>query len=159
MFYQSKFPPTSVTVCCLTVMALTCGCHRAFPKFVSTISVADPFTAHQLLSGFYGPEKKAWRWTARSFFVILAPPAGAEGRGAKVQLRMHISPSQIDTLGPMTLRVRAGGYPLAPRSFSSSGNCVYSADVPQNALTSCRSNSHSTKQQGLDQRGPANSPW
>ena len=66
--------------------------------------------------------------------VMLAPPPGAEERGAKIQLGMRISPSQIEDLGPMTLRVSAGGYPLSPQTFSSAGNDLYSADVPQDAL-------------------------
>ena len=134
MLYRPTFPRTSVNPCCLAALAVVDGCHRVFPQLASTVNVADQSTANQLLSGYYGPEEKAWCWTERTFSVMLSPPAGAEERGARIQLRMHISPSQIETLGPMTLRVSAGGYPLTPQTFFKPGNYIYSADVPRDAL-------------------------
>jgi hypothetical protein len=84
--------------------------------------------------GFYAPEANAWCWTARVFSVMLGPPPRAEERGARLQLHLHIPKAQLDKLGPMTLRVNAGGYPMIPRTFSEPGNYLYSEEVPRDAL-------------------------
>jgi hypothetical protein len=60
------------------------GCKRKpagqeAPHMASTIHMGDPQTAAQLVSGFYGIEQNAWRWTGRRFSVALRPPVGAAG--------------------------------------------------------------------------------
>jgi len=44
------------------------------PSLASTLHVADPKVAAQLISGFYGIEGDSWRWTAGKFSVLLRPP-------------------------------------------------------------------------------------
>ncbi len=44
------------------------------PRASSTVNMADPAQAAQLLSGFYGIEGGKSRWTARNFSVLLRRP-------------------------------------------------------------------------------------
>lgn len=111
------------------------GCHKEFPSLASKVKIGDATRASQLLYGFYPPESgNPWCWTARTFSVLLAPPAESERRGARLQLIMHLSPAQIEKLGAMTLEANAGGYKLAPETFEKAGNYVYSVEVPRDAL-------------------------
>src|SRR6266436_2662408 len=38
------------------------------------LSVADPRSEHQLITGFYGIEADSWRWTAKAFSLTLRTP-------------------------------------------------------------------------------------
>lgn len=115
--------------------------YRAAPEnssihTVSAIDIADPSEAIQLLKGFYGVEMRAWRWAAKDFSVALKPPVGAETSGAKLVLKLYLPASQIQTLGPITLRADVDGFALSPRTFSAPGSYVYSADIPPDAMRS-----------------------
>ena len=57
------------------------------PSLASTVHVADPRVASQLISGFYGIEGDSWRWTAGKFAVLLRPPRTAAKNGAMLQLK------------------------------------------------------------------------
>ncbi len=110
------------------------GAHPLYPTAESMLTMVDAGAAHQLLSGFYGVEANAWRWTARRFAVLLQPPPGAGRNGATLLLRLFLPASQLAKLGPMTLTANINGRPLPPRTFGNSGEATYSAAVPSNAL-------------------------
>jgi hypothetical protein len=119
----------------LTVISvISPGCHRSFKDPVSQLNMADALIADQLDTGFYPAESNAWRWTMRKFSVLLKPPSGSERAGARLRLHLYISASQIQRLGPMTLSADAGGYSLAPETFSLAGPYIYTRDVPPAAL-------------------------
>ena len=50
----------------------------------SVLNMGDPKVEPQLVTGFYGVEAGAWRWTAKQFTVALRPPFGAAQKGAKL---------------------------------------------------------------------------
>ncbi len=94
------------------------GARPADPSAVSVVTMADPNSARQLLSGFYSVEANAWRWTARNFEALLKPPPGAGRNGATLLLRLFLPDSQIAKLGPMTLTANINGHPLPPETFT-----------------------------------------
>ncbi len=103
---------------------------------VSAIDIADPAQSVQLLTGFYGVEMHAWRWTARKFSVALKPPAGAERNGARLVLKLFLPPIQTQLLGAITLRADLDGDPLESRTYSAPGAYIYSAVIPSADLQS-----------------------
>ena len=98
------------------------------------LNAADPRAASQLVSGFYGVEQNAWRWTARNFAVTLRPPTGADQKGAVLVLRFSIPENEIDKLKSLTLAASVNGAKLEPETYSSAGDQVYTRDVPASAL-------------------------
>lgn len=99
----------------------------------STLAVADPRYAHQLLRGFYEVEA-SWRWTQKSFAVRLATPAGSAQRGAQLQLRFGIPDPVIQNLKSVTLTAVVNGFNLASQRYEKSGQFSYVRDVPANQL-------------------------
>ncbi len=124
-----RFPFAWQVVLLSAVLAPSPGCHRRFREPVSVINVTETSTANQLAVGFYAVEANSWRWTARRFEVLLKPPPKAESTGASLQLKLFISEAQMKALGPMTLSADAGGYMLAPETFSQAGAYTYSRDM------------------------------
>ena len=45
-------------------------------RMATTVQVADPKMAAQLVSGFHGVENGSWRWTQRQFTVALGRSRG-----------------------------------------------------------------------------------
>jgi hypothetical protein len=95
----------------------------------SSIDIADPSTAAQLITGFYGMESNAWRWTAESFSVALRPPDGADLDGGRLTLHLFIPDLQIRDLGSMTLRAEINGHALPAETFTHAGDVVYARDA------------------------------
>ncbi len=106
------------------------------PRAASSVSMADPAQAAQLLNGFYGIEGQRSRWTGKSFSVLLKSPPGSQVAGAELALKLYIPDVQIQKLGPMTLSADAGGYPLTISTFSQPKEYTYSAQIPGEALRS-----------------------
>lgn len=98
------------------------------------ISMADPSTATQLVSGFHAVENGAWRWTMKKFSVILKPPAGSDQNGATLRFKLFISDDQINRLGPITLSAEINGTQLDPQTYDKPGDVVYSRPVAADAL-------------------------
>jgi hypothetical protein len=103
---------------------------------VSDVKMSDLAYAPQLLDGFYAVEAGAWRWTAKTFTVLLRTPPGSERNGAELVLKLYLPDTQLHRLGAMTLRADAGGYALPTRTFTESNAQTYSAPVPAGALQS-----------------------
>ena len=106
------------------------------PGAISDLKMADLGHAPQLLSGFYAVEAAAWRWTAKSFSVLLKAPEGSERNGAELVLKLYFPEDQIHRLGAMTLRAEVGGHALAAHTFAEPKFQTYSAAVPAEALQS-----------------------
>ena len=68
---------------------------RAWPA-PSTWAIAS--WRRQLVSGFYGIETGAWRWTGKQFAVALGTPAGAAQKGAVLELKLTVPPVTIEKL-------------------------------------------------------------
>jgi len=98
------------------------------------VSMADPSTATQLVSGFHAVESGSWRWTTRKFSIVLKPPAGSEQNGATLRFKLFVPDDQISRLGPITLSAEINGTQLAPETYAKPGDTVYSRPVPPEAL-------------------------
>ena len=105
------------------------------PRMASAVSMGDPKAEGQLISGFYGVEAGAWRWTGKQFTMVLRPPAGAAQKGGKVQLKLTVPQVVIDKEKNIALSGTANGSPLAPESYTQAGEYTYTRDVPASALT------------------------
>jgi hypothetical protein len=101
----------------------------------STVNMADPVQAAQLLHGFYAIEGKS-RWTAKNFSVLLEAPPGSPERGAELSLQLYIPDAQIQKLGAITLSADVDGSQVPASTFSRSNSYTYSARVPAQALRS-----------------------
>jgi hypothetical protein len=104
------------------------------PRAASSVNMGDPAQAAQLLNGFYNIEGGAWRWTAKSFSVLLKAPPGSERDGAELTLKLYLPDSQLQGLGAMTLSADVGGHALPSHTFSESNEHTYSAEVSAEAL-------------------------
>ena len=101
---------------------------------VSVVNVADPRAGPQLISGFYGVEQDAWRWTMKKFGVTLRPPARAAQNGATLEVKLNVPQALLDRVGAVSLRAAVRGVALAPETFSKSGGASYAREVPASAL-------------------------
>lgn len=99
-----------------------------------SITMGDPRSAQQLVSGFHEIESDAWRWTARQFVVELGTPAGAAGRGATLELRFAVPPVVIEKNRSVTLTATVDGNVLPPETYTSPGDYIYKQDVPTSLL-------------------------
>jgi hypothetical protein len=106
------------------------------PHAASSVNMADPAQAAQLLNGFHSVEAGTWRWTAKTFSVLLKAPPGSERKGAELALKFYLPDLQIHRLGAMTLSADAGGRALPSRTFTESKDYTYSAHIPAEALQS-----------------------
>ncbi len=130
----------------ILILSLTCGsaCRRhrvtvetdegSGAALATMVHVADPHTASQLLSGFYGVEMNAWRWTGGRFAVVLRPPRTAAQKGATLQLQFTIPAPVIAQLKAVSLSASVNGTALAPESYTQAGPFTYSRDVPAAVL-------------------------
>ena len=104
------------------------------PRMASMVHMGDPKSDSQLVTGFYGIEQNAWRWTAQKFSVVLRPPAGAAQKGATLNLQVAVSDTTIQKLKTITLFAAAGATPLPPETYTQAGPFTYSRDVPASQL-------------------------
>ncbi len=89
------------------------------PRMASTIQMGDPKVETQLVSGFYGIESGAWRWTAKQFMAVLRVPAGAAQKGATLDLSLTVPQPVIEKLKSLVLTCSIDGKPLPPETFPS----------------------------------------
>jgi hypothetical protein len=101
----------------------------------STIRMGAEGSERQLISGFHEIEDNAWRWTAKSFAVVLAPPAGAVQKGAVLEVRLTVPQVVLTKVSAVSLHASLGGKELAPETFSTPGEHVYRRDVDAALLT------------------------
>ena len=104
------------------------------PRMQSMLSMADPKSEAQLVSGFHGVESGAWRWTARQFSVSLRPPLGSTTKGAKLTIKITVPPVVIEKNKNVTLSATVGNAALAPETYTTAGDYFYVRDVPPGAL-------------------------
>jgi hypothetical protein len=103
-------------------------------RLASTVIMSDPLLAPQLLSGFYGIEGNAWRWTAKKFSVNLRTPPQALQNGATLKLALTVPNGVIEKLQSVTLSAMADGRALAPETYTKPDRYTYQRDVPAEAL-------------------------
>jgi hypothetical protein len=124
----------SCSVLLVTLALAPLGCKRKqagkeAPAMASTIHMGDPKIATQLVSGFYGIEQNAWRWTGRRFSLVLRPPLGASQKGATLRLRLTVPPVIVEKLKTVSLAATIGGSALAPETYTQAGDYTYTREV------------------------------
>jgi len=105
------------------------------PHMASSINMGDPKQESQLVSGFYGIEGNAWRWTAKQFTAVLKTPLGAAQRGGTLELGLTVPQAVIDKLKTVTLTASVDGNALSPETYSVAGPASYKRDVPASMLS------------------------
>jgi hypothetical protein len=99
------------------------------PRMASILNMGDPKAESQLVSGFHGIEAGAWRWTARSFTVVLRPPFGAAQKGATLQMKLTVPPVVIEKLKTISLSATVSGSELPPETYTQAGDYTYKRDL------------------------------
>jgi hypothetical protein len=97
---------------------------------LSTLKIADPLSAPQLLSGFYPLEEGSWRWTRGNFSVKLRTV-----KPARLVLKFTLPQAVLEKIGPVTLGATVDGHPLTSDTYSQPGNQIYQRDLPAAALS------------------------
>lgn len=134
-----------IAVLVLLAGVLAAGCKRKHhpnpsatieeeSELASTISVAEPRDASQLLSGFYGLEQNAWRWSMKKFAVSLAPPLNGAQRGATLELACSLPDVIAAKMLGVSVTPIVGGVRLAPVKVDKAGDQVLKFDVPAEPL-------------------------
>ena len=113
----------------LAVASAGCSSKTGEPELASDLAMNSARTAKQLLAGFYGVEGGAWRWTAKSFSVALGVPAGASVKGGKLTFRFVFPDPAFQSLHSVTLSARVKDTTLAPETYSTTGEHVYTRDI------------------------------
>lgn len=106
----------------------------AAPTLLSSVNVADPRAADQMIDGFYGLENGSWRWAARRFVVALQP---SENRVEPSFLEMRFTIPELIArrFSGAKILVKVNGNELEPESFEGQGEFFYSKEVPASVLS------------------------
>ena len=99
-----------------------------------SVTMGDPRSAQQLVSGFFDIEDGAWRWTQRQFVIELGTPLGASGRGGTLELRFTIPPVVIEKNQSVKLSAAVDGNVLPAETYAKPGDYVYKQDVAGSLL-------------------------
>jgi len=139
--------PRSVMLLCPAALSLALvlaapGCKKRSSdaeepyRMQPAVRMSDARAQMQLVSGFYGMEQGAWRWTKQNFSALLRPPAGAAQKGATLQLRLTVPDVVISKLQSVTLSGAINGLALPPETYDHPGTYVYTRDVPADQMGS-----------------------
>ncbi len=101
----------------------------------SAIEMNDPASAGQLAAGFYGIEGGSWRWTARSFSIVLKTPDGAAQNGAKLHFKFTLPDAVFSKVGAIQLTASIEGMALGSERYAKAGDYEYRRDVSPTLLT------------------------
>jgi hypothetical protein len=102
---------------------------------VSVVRMNDQSAGAQLLSGFYGVENNAWRWTAGKFSVLLLTPPAARQSGATLTFAFSIPDGVIEKLKRITLTASVNGTAFGPTVYTKPGQQTYTAGIPASLLS------------------------
>ena len=103
-------------------------------ELLSTVHMADPRGAVQLLAGFYDVEQGTWRWTKKAFSVALKPPPPLPDETVTLELRFTVPEVSIRQLQTLTLSATVNGVPVGAETFDKPGDYTFTKPVPAEAL-------------------------
>jgi hypothetical protein len=129
--FPSRLKRLSFSALLPLILLISPGCRPRGPQ--SIIRMSDLHTQKQLIKGFYELESGAWRWTGKTFTVVLKPPSDAASKGALLILQGTIVPDSVRN-GPLEIGSSVNGTPLTSESFSRAGELIYRVDVPAAVL-------------------------
>ena len=112
------------------MVACLVGCGNPHPVLASKLEMGNAAINNQLTAGFYTNGGQDWRWTARRFSVVVMPPPGSAREGAQLIVKLYFPDTEIQKIGPVTLRPSIGDVSLLAETFTSGGAFEYHADVP-----------------------------
>jgi hypothetical protein len=104
------------------------------PRMASTVSMADPLSQPQLVSGFHSIEESSWRWTARQFVIMLRPPVGAAEKGAVLKMQLTVPDVLIAKLQTVSLSASINGHAFPAETYTKPGKYTYQRDVAASLL-------------------------
>ena len=140
---QAYLPVLVFALLVVTFLSVSCKPKRkwATPEpltkqsfLASSISIGNPDSSSQLLSGFYGLED-TWRWTKKDFSVALGRPGTAAEKGAKINLVFAIPDMVIQKLKSITLYAAVNEVKLPSETYTKPGDYTYSRDLPPASFT------------------------
>ncbi len=102
------------------------------PSYRPVLNVADPSAAPQLLTGWHKVEPGGWRWTEKSFAVLMSVPL--QELPALLELKFAIPEASIARLHSITLRARIGSISLPEQRYGQAGSHTYSQRAPGAAM-------------------------
>jgi methyltransferase family protein len=102
------------------------GDERAYCLLRSRVRLSSRI---RLLTGWHDMEQGTYRWTERSFGVVLTEVIE---RGAKLRFRFVITPELAS--GSVTVQATVNGNQLLPLSYSEAGEHTYISAVPQSVI-------------------------
>jgi hypothetical protein len=120
--------------CVLLLLILNLGCGTTLPPLTNDIKVSDRSTERQLIAGFHELERDSFRWTKHRFAVVLAVPTAAHMNGGILQVSLFLPDSQIERLGPVTLKANIETLELSSVTFAKSGVYRYKQVIPSAVL-------------------------
>ncbi len=103
-------------------------------ELLSTVHMADPRGAVQLLAGFYAVEQGTWRWTKKAFSVALKPPPPLPDEAVTLELRFTVPKVSIQRLQALTLSAAVNGVSVGAETFDKPGDYNFTKPVPAEAL-------------------------
>ena len=103
-------------------------------QLASTVNVANPRTAIQLVRGFHDIENGAWRWTMGKFAITLHPPKNASEKGAYLTMKFVIPDTVLARHKSIVFSATVNGTPLEPATYTTAGDQEYRKSVPAAAL-------------------------
>ena len=103
-------------------------------ELLSTVHMADPRGAVQLLAGFYDVEQGTWRWTKKAFSVALKPPPPLPDETVTLELRFTVPEVSIRQLQTLTLSATVNGVPVGAETLDKPGDYTFTKPVPAEAL-------------------------
>ena len=103
------------------------------PPLTSLVKAGDEAVASQLLSGFFEPQVGVWRWTAPSFSVKLAIPAGASQKGALLRFNLSLPPPLVSQHPTTTVKAKVNDV-TASKTFSKTGDHELQLELAPAAL-------------------------
>src|SRR5262249_53086072 len=96
------------------------------------LNVADLKVAAQLLRGWHQVEGSGWRWTERTFAVLMNVPV--QQQPALLELKFLLPEVSIGRLHSITLRARVGAFSLRPQEYTQAGSYTYTQWAPAEAM-------------------------
>ena len=133
--------PSLQLVLIVPLLLVSAGCKKrgkpasnAESPPASTIFANDPQAAPHFVQGFHNVENNAWRWTAKTFAVSLAPPLHADQNGAQLVVHLVVPDVVIQNFKSINLSASIQGVNLAPEEYTKGGQYTYQRDVPASQM-------------------------
>ncbi len=100
---------------------------------ITSLDLSKEDHPDRILKGLY-PSEGQWRWTAKSFSVLLDPPKTTHP--VFLELDFALPAVALDRFGPLTLTAKANGHEIGRETYETDGRYMFAKRVPTRALQS-----------------------